>query len=42
MGGAVAQGKVLKEEIMSLWNGIQPNPRVGYTVLGTKVYLKRK
>ena len=42
MGGAVAQGKVLKEGIMSLWNLIQPNPHVGHTVLGTKVYLKLK
>jgi hypothetical protein len=41
-GGAVAQGKVLKEDIMSLWNLIQPNPHVGHTVLGIKVYLKLK
>jgi hypothetical protein len=40
-GEKVDQGKVLKKEILSLLNIIQPSLLTGYTVLGTTEYLDR-
>jgi hypothetical protein len=40
-GETVKQGQVLKENILKLWNVIQPSSYKGYTVLGTKKYLGR-